>query len=347
MLPAGRRPNVGNLGLEEVGVQMTKSGAIAVDDYSQTNVGGVLCCVFARVWWRSGGGCGAARGRGWAAQITPVAVCCVAHSLQVQSIWAIGDVTDRMALTPGMPALPAACGEAAALPTPPLSAPAIRLLAHTPLPLPCGPQLTPPSCGAVALMEAMALTRTMFGGEPTAPDHANIATAVFSHPQIGTVGMSEEQVGWGACRVCRVCAHACDGVGGNGGGVGTGAGVLSCWAGGCRVGRPRGLTLPPRCCTSRRAAAAGPPTPPCCCCRPAVSPHGLMWYNACVVLQALAAYGNIDVYTSSFRPMRNTIRWGGGLAWSVALHCADLDACSRAVRALIMAALACPALPRR
>ncbi|EFN56560.1 hypothetical protein CHLNCDRAFT_34977 [Chlorella variabilis] len=144
----GRRPNVGNLGLEEVGVQMTKSGAIAVDDYSQTNV---------------------------------------------QSIWAIGDVTDRMALTPGMPALPA----------------------------------------ALALMEAMALTRTMFGGEPTAPDHANIATAVFSHPQIGTVGMSEEQ--------------------------------------------------------------------------------------------ALAAYGNIDVYTSSFRPMRNTISGNPGRTFMKLIVAADSD----------------------
>jgi pyruvate/2-oxoglutarate dehydrogenase complex dihydrolipoamide dehydrogenase (E3) component len=48
---------------------------------------------------------------------------------------------------------------------------------------------------AVALMEAMALTRTIFGDERTAPDHTNVATAVFSHPQIGTVGMSEEQVG--------------------------------------------------------------------------------------------------------------------------------------------------------
>ena len=60
-------------------------------------------------------------------------------------MWAIGDVTDRMALTP------------------------------------------------VALMEAMALTKTLFGGEATAPDHANIATAVFSAPQIGTVGLTEEQ----------------------------------------------------------------------------------------------------------------------------------------------------------
>lgn len=30
------------------------------------------------------------------------------------------------------------------------------------------------SCLAVALMEAMALTRTIFGGEPTQPDHTNV-----------------------------------------------------------------------------------------------------------------------------------------------------------------------------
>ena len=32
------------------------------------------------------------------------------------------------------------------------------------------------------------------------------------------------------------------------------------------------------------------------------------------IMQALQAYGNIDVYTSSFRPMRNTIRCSGGAA---------------------------------
>lgn len=60
------------------------------------------------------------------------------------SIWAVGDVTNRLALTP------------------------------------------------VALMEAMALLKTIFEDNPTKPDHTNIATAVFSHPQIGTVGLSEE-----------------------------------------------------------------------------------------------------------------------------------------------------------
>ena len=44
-------------------------------------------------------------------------------------------------------------------------------------------------------MEAMALTKTIFAGQPTEPDHHNVPTAVFSHPQISTVGMSEEQVG--------------------------------------------------------------------------------------------------------------------------------------------------------
>jgi glutathione reductase (NADPH) len=100
MAATGRRPNVHNLGLEAAGVELTSSGAIAVDEYSQTTV---------------------------------------------PSIWAVGDVTDRMALTP------------------------------------------------VALMESMALTKTLFGGEPTKPDHVNIPTAVFSQPQIGTVGVSEEQ----------------------------------------------------------------------------------------------------------------------------------------------------------
>jgi glutathione reductase (NADPH) len=136
----GRRPNVHNLGLEELGVKMTKGGAIDVDDFSQSSV---------------------------------------------PSVWAIGDVTDRMALTP------------------------------------------------VALMEAMALTKTIFGEQPTKPDHHNVPTAVFSHPQIATVGMSEEQ--------------------------------------------------------------------------------------------AQAAYGNVDVYTSSFRPMRNTISGNAGRTFMKLLVAADTD----------------------
>jgi glutathione reductase (NADPH) len=62
----------------------------------------------------------------------------------VPSIYAIGDVTDRLQLTP------------------------------------------------VAIAEAMALSRTLFRGEPTMMDYADIPTAVFSHPNVGTVGLTEE-----------------------------------------------------------------------------------------------------------------------------------------------------------
>lgn len=62
----------------------------------------------------------------------------------VENIWAVGDVTNRMALTP------------------------------------------------VAIHESMCLIETEFKNNPTKPDHDLIATAVFSQPEIGTVGLSEE-----------------------------------------------------------------------------------------------------------------------------------------------------------
>src|SRR5690606_38922582 len=49
-------------------------------------------------------------------------------------------------------------------------------------------QLTP-----VAIHEAMCFVDTVYRGRPTAPDHDAVATAVFSQPEIGTVGLSEEQ----------------------------------------------------------------------------------------------------------------------------------------------------------
>jgi len=48
-------------------------------------------------------------------------------------------------------------------------------------------QLTP-----VAIHEAMCLVDTLYRDRPTSPDHDMIATAVFSQPEIGTVGLSEE-----------------------------------------------------------------------------------------------------------------------------------------------------------
>jgi glutathione reductase (NADPH) len=62
----------------------------------------------------------------------------------VPSIFALGDVTDRVQLTP------------------------------------------------VAIHEAMCFIETEYKNNPTAPDHDLIATAVFSQPEIGTVGLSEE-----------------------------------------------------------------------------------------------------------------------------------------------------------
>ena len=62
----------------------------------------------------------------------------------VDSVWAIGDVTNRVNLTP------------------------------------------------VATAEGMWLAKTLFGNEPTPVDHDNIATAVFSDPNVSTVGLSEE-----------------------------------------------------------------------------------------------------------------------------------------------------------
>ncbi|MDE2181472.1 MAG: glutathione-disulfide reductase [Alphaproteobacteria bacterium] len=61
----------------------------------------------------------------------------------VPNIYAVGDVTDRLALTP------------------------------------------------VAIHEATCFVKTAFGGEPTRPDHALVPTAVFSTPEIGTVGLAE------------------------------------------------------------------------------------------------------------------------------------------------------------
>jgi glutathione reductase (NADPH) len=62
----------------------------------------------------------------------------------VDNIYAIGDVTDRVQLTP------------------------------------------------VAIHEAMCFIDTVVHGKPTSPDHDAIATAVFSQPEIGTVGLSED-----------------------------------------------------------------------------------------------------------------------------------------------------------
>lgn len=99
MYATGRVPNTHSLGLEAVGVETGKNGAILVNDQSQTNVG---------------------------------------------TIYAVGDVTDRVALTP------------------------------------------------VAIREGQAFAQTVYGNMPTQTDYDLIPTAVFTQPEIGTVGLSEE-----------------------------------------------------------------------------------------------------------------------------------------------------------
>ena len=95
----GRKPNTRNMGLEDVGVEMTDKGAIVVDDYYQTSV---------------------------------------------DNIYALGDIIDRFQLTP------------------------------------------------VAIGEAMKLSSNLFKGTNYKMDYADIPTAVFSDPPIGTVGLTEE-----------------------------------------------------------------------------------------------------------------------------------------------------------
>jgi glutathione reductase (NADPH) len=74
------------------------------------------------------------------------AICVDAYSrTSADHVWAIGDVTDRMQLTP------------------------------------------------VAIHEAMCFVRTVFEGRPTSPDYDMVATAVFSQPEIGTVGLGEDE----------------------------------------------------------------------------------------------------------------------------------------------------------
>jgi glutathione reductase (NADPH) len=98
MFCVGREPYVEGLGLEKAGVKLTDKGAVAVDEFSRTNV---------------------------------------------ETIWAVGDVTDRINLTP------------------------------------------------VAIREGQAFAETVFYDRPTSFDHEMVASAVFSQPPIGTVGLSE------------------------------------------------------------------------------------------------------------------------------------------------------------
>ncbi len=96
----GRLPNTAGLVLDEIGVELSDSGAVVVDEFLESSVPG---------------------------------------------IYALGDCIDRVALTP------------------------------------------------VALAEGMALAETLFNDNPRVVDYANIPSAVFSQPPIGTVGLTETE----------------------------------------------------------------------------------------------------------------------------------------------------------
>jgi glutathione reductase (NADPH) len=100
MYATGRKPNIKNMGLEEVGVKLHADGRVLVDEWSKTSV---------------------------------------------PHIYAIGDVTDRLNLTP------------------------------------------------VAIAEGRAIAETLYNNNPMKISHENVATAVFSQPPIGTVGLSERE----------------------------------------------------------------------------------------------------------------------------------------------------------
>ena len=99
MFATGRIPMALGLGLEEADVELTKHGAVQVDEFSKSSV---------------------------------------------DNIYAVGDVTNRVNLTP------------------------------------------------VAIREGHAFADTVFGNMPRAVDHALVPSAVFSQPELGTVGLTEQ-----------------------------------------------------------------------------------------------------------------------------------------------------------
>jgi glutathione reductase (NADPH) len=100
MYATGRRPMTGDLGLENAGVKVDKSGAIIVDDKFKTSC---------------------------------------------DSVYALGDVINRIALTP------------------------------------------------VAIAEAMVLAGNLFNGTDVEIDYADVPSAVFSQPNVGTCGLTEAE----------------------------------------------------------------------------------------------------------------------------------------------------------
>ena len=58
----------------------------------------------------------------------------------------------------------------------------------------------------IAIREGHAFADTVFGGRPTAVDHTGVPTAVFSEPEVGTVGHDRR----GAVALARARRHLQD-----------------------------------------------------------------------------------------------------------------------------------------
>jgi glutathione reductase (NADPH) len=123
------------------GIEKTRDGLrLALNDGSTLEADALLCATGRTPNTRGLGleGLGVATGPGGEIVVDEYS------RSSVPSVWAIGDVTDRINLTP------------------------------------------------VALHEGICFARTVFGGAPTKPDHRDVPTAVFSTPNLGTVGLTEE-----------------------------------------------------------------------------------------------------------------------------------------------------------
>lgn len=123
-------------------IEKTAGGlVVALDDGSTLEVDQVLCAI-GRVPLTKDIGleeAGVKLAKGGAIEVDELG------ASSVPSIHAIGDVTDRISLTP------------------------------------------------VAIHEGMCLAATLFDGRPTSPDHEDVASAVFSQPSIGSVGLTEQE----------------------------------------------------------------------------------------------------------------------------------------------------------
>ncbi len=120
-------------GRDGLTVRLNDGGTLEVDE--------VLCAI-GRIPLTAGLGledAGVRLGAGGAIEVDSLG------ATSVPSIHAIGDVTDRINLTP------------------------------------------------VAIHEAMCLAATLFDERPTTPDHEDVASAVFSQPAVGSVGLTEEE----------------------------------------------------------------------------------------------------------------------------------------------------------